>query len=130
MINIDLPRARELLLQAVDTQGRDFVYNPDGQGDCLYQPARLNKLAGITESSPQMKTGCLIGVALKIAGVEMGLVHNGSISTEVGLLRSSGAVNIDAAATRYFGYAQAQQDNGTTWGTAYDVAESSLIREE
>src|SRR5438034_7562621 len=72
---IDLAQARDLLARAVETQGRDFIYSTGG--GCFYVPLteeNINtmptpiaaRLAFYVES--KRKTGCLIGVALDLAG--------------------------------------------------------------
>lgn len=116
---IEIERARELLKQAMETQGRDFKYVPEPMG-CYYSPITLTK-EGITllEDDNRRKTGCLIGVALTLAGETRHLEFNegvGELATEYPDMMSEYTVY-------YFIIAQSKQDNGYTWGEAYDKAE-------
>jgi hypothetical protein len=119
---IDLPRARELLKQAMDTQGRNFVYNDtprENMSQCFYLPQNDDHWG-----ASKMRTGCLIGTALKLAGVpETELNFMGGISGWA--CRFPNYVTEEA--TWYFADAQTTQDKrGATWGQAYDYAESRI----
>lgn len=112
---IDLAKARELLAAAVETQGRDFVYKPAGYaGVCDYFP---HKHASPTDD-PRAKTGCLIGVALKLHGIDVTRL-GGSVS----LLYAEHQDMMTEEAAQYFTPAQEHQDAGGTWGEAFDYAE-------
>ena len=117
-IEIDIERAAELLGQAVRTQGPDFVYAPNGE-ECHYVPVLRDRT-----DDPRSKTGCLIGVALKIAGVDTeGMKAAGSISSLEGQQERYGfRLTIEAA--RYFAIAQYTQDRGGSWGLAKVAAEA------
>lgn len=117
-IEIDINKAAELLGEAVQTQGPDFVYAPNGQS-CHYLP-----YAGIDSDDPRSKTGCLIGVALKIAGVDPETLRGaGSVPSFAGTHERLGfRLTVDAA--RYFYIAQAVQDRGGSWGMARIAAET------
>ena len=126
---IDLTKARELLKAAMETQGRDFVYSPAGQG-CFYQPItelpsdypRDNGSRNITEDDPRRKTGCLIGVALDLHGETRHHGFNGRVRD---LFNRYPDMMTDEACW-YFSRAQEHQDSGWTWGSAYDKAEGSI----
>lgn len=109
---ITLDRARQLLLQAVETQGHDFVYCEAGQ-NCYYEamPGNYSDNRGVT--------GCLIGVALGLAGETRHRSYNGNVMS----LHTSFPDMMNLQAARYFLAAQVAQDNGTSWGRAYEVAE-------
>src|SRR5438034_10502557 len=113
---IELQQARELLKHAVETQGRDFVYNPGGIGRCYYSPKQINLYETIDKESPKWKTGCLIGVALSLAGIAIRLDERGSINSIY--YRNRAMMTIQAM--QYFNVAQVAQDNGSSWGKAYD----------
>jgi hypothetical protein len=115
MIRIRLERARKLLKQAVDTQGPDFVYNSGGNGACDYLPTRRNR-----------STGCLIGVALGLAGVDVNRLGAGAVCALAPIWRAKDIVQLDHKTTKYFTVAQAVQDTGGTWGEALEAAEDSL----
>lgn len=118
MINISLEMAQSLLLRAVQTQGYDFVYAPNREM-CYYLP---RSEANAPES--QRKTGCLIGTALKLAGVDtLKLATAGVVFTMKGRHGELG-FRLTEEAAAYFAIAQAAQDHGSTWGQAYYAAEA------
>lgn len=118
---IDINRASELLKQAVETQGEDFRYAKPGM-TCYYEK--------VTEGHPdfgkmepddnRLKTGCIVGVALDLAGETF---HHGKES-DISYLAMHNLDKITIEAGDYLSYAQAVQDNGATWGDAYKVAEA------
>jgi hypothetical protein len=119
---IDLARARELLKQAMETQGRDFVYSPTNHlfsTQCFYRPKPANEVERWGRS--KTITGCLIGTALTIAGGEYFeyLVEDESI---MGISQANPGLMTYQAAD-YFRRAQRWQDLGQSWGEAYDRAE-------
>lgn len=116
---IDLEQARDLLRRAVETQGRDFIYNhPDANERCHYVP-------NPELPEPKNLTGCLIGVALDLAGETR---HH--ISFDLDWTVFDLGVNFPGMMTQeardYFSAAQREQDQGSTWGEAYDFAESTI----
>lgn len=119
---INLTKARELLAAAVETQGRDFIYQDWGvRGSHCYNLPAGELTRGqdhqIKDNSPKRLTGCLVGTAMKLAGVcDMSLHQAGSVWTFDGYLETD--------AREYFQIAQAAQDTGATWGQAFDFAES------
>src|SRR5438552_9611759 len=128
---IDLGQARELLKRAVETQGRDFVYNVKvgGVTGCFYVPLTEDNIEryelpvrNVSIESVKKTTGCLIGVALDLAGLTF---HHGSTAKLYGLTRVDAYLTIEAR--QYLQVAQDVQDSGGSWGAAYDGAESSLI---
>jgi hypothetical protein len=118
---INLEQARNLLSRAVATQGLDFVYNPGGGLGCYYETRETDgRGSSFPSGAPQRITPCLIGVALDLAGETR---HHGSDITVYGLhSRYPDMMTLGAAA--YLGRAQASQDQGSTWGKAYDAAEA------
>lgn len=120
---ITLNEARPALKAAVETQGRDFVYNPDN-GVCFYVPR-----PAVQPDDPKGVTGCIIGVALTILGetrhtvayphTDLSVGFEGSVSTLAGHFKG---MMTDEART-YFELAQRAQDSGCPWGEAYDLAE-------
>jgi hypothetical protein len=114
---IEIDQARGLLARAVLTQGPDFIYNPDGLYACAYAPQ-----PDVDEGNPRRITGCLVGVALDLAGETRHHRINGGIAA----VRDSlpGLLSEDAEA--YFRVAQVEQDRGASWGRAYAEAEATL----
>lgn len=113
---IDIDQARDLLARAVATQGRDFVYNPDNiVGVCRYEPD-----TDLPPDNPRAVTGCLIGVALDLAGETR---HYGATLAVSSLTYKFPGMMTDRVA-EYFQVAQTAQDHGDSWGTAYDLAEA------
>lgn len=125
---IDINQARELLAQAVETQGRDFVYKARGiSGPCSYVPMRPlagGRAYGPVAADNRTKTGCLIGVALDIAGETRHHVPDVS-SLSINALWIKFPDMLTREAAEYFTEAQDAQDTGRTWGEAYDRAERS-----
>lgn len=112
---ITLEQARDLLKRAVETQGPKFIYNPDGMYECRYEPVP-------DCSGPPGQTGCLVGVALELAGETR---QRGYKDNVLGLTHKFPDMMTEQAAV-YFLEAQSAQDGGTTWGEAYARAEESL----
>lgn len=114
---IDLERARELLAQAVETKGRDFVYKERGASwGCDYYP-----VTSVPEGDPRRETGCLVGVALNLHGIDVS-----QLAGSVDSLHTQEEVAMSEDAAAYFLAAQGPQDSGSTWGEAYDQAEERL----
>lgn len=121
---IELEEARGLLARAVLTQGPDFRYNnTTGGRECWYLPLTPND--EIFASDPRCCTGCLIGTALKLSGVEVA-EWPGSIEYVYDLDKDGMQSKISQEVARYFQRAQTAQDDGRTWGEAYAAAERSL----
>jgi hypothetical protein len=119
----NIEQARDLLRRAMETQGPDFVYNDD-HGACDYVPSTEY----YPEDSPKAKTGCLIGVALKLAGVPDDTLYKivGTIDENYEDWQDKGLVDISEPVMKYFNAAQFSQDSGSTWGHALADAEASL----
>lgn len=113
---IEIEQARALLLQAMETQGRDFVYNDDLASPCFYVPNSCY-------TGPKSETGCLVGTALTLAGETRHLDYHGSVK---GLHREYPNM-MSVTVVEYFSTAQEKQDFCYTWGEAYDLAEESII---
>lgn len=122
--------ARNLLRRAVETQGPDFIYRPRGfSGKCTYTVADFVKQYQLDQSllkchvdadDPRLKTGCLIGVALDLAGFT---AHHRSSAGIRSLAILEEFARMDPWIFDYFGVAQDAQDNGRTWGQVYQEAE-------
>lgn len=123
MKRIYLPQARRLLAEAVETQGRDFVYNNSGKNAaaCMYFP-------NDAFDDNRSQTGCLIGTALKKADVPVNILHtmSGYITSEFSVLTETLGMKISKDALDYLQVAQAVQDRGASWGEAFDLAERSI----
>lgn len=113
---LQLEEARTLLARAVETQGRDFVYNPGGAGLCYYQPVVDSEEAA---DSPRKKTGCVVGVALDLYGTQSHHHEQGSVED---IARADSKLMSDDT-LNYLLVAQILQDKGASWGTALDIAE-------
>lgn len=118
---ISLEQARGLLKRAVETQGPDFIYAPGPNPQCKYE-ARPDLFG---DDDPRSRTGCLVGVALSLAGETR---HLGS---DEGILVLADSIDglLDDDAASYLRIAQDEQDAGKTWGEAYDNAEAFLTGE-
>ena len=111
-----LDEARGFLAAAVSTQGPEFIYNTgESESDiCSYIP-----LVGLSESDPRTKTGCLVGVALSLAGRSRENLEEFAGS----VLFAEEPFSLTSEAAGYFHRAQREQDIGTSWGYAFQVAE-------
>lgn len=117
-MTIEIEQARDLLLKAVATQGRGFVYNDMPGANCFYEPN-----AEFDEDSPKAKTGCVVGVALSLAGETRHLGPDSAGMSATGL-RAAFPDMMSREAAVYFNRAQGEQDTGATWGRAFDMAET------
>lgn len=117
---INLEEARGLLRRAVETQGRDFVYNPNSEGLCHYN--KLDTVPGVNADDPRVITGCLVGVALDLAGEVRHHGYDGAV-TEI---QEDFPDMMTEDAAKYLVEAQNTQDVGGSWGQAHDFAEEKL----
>lgn len=128
---------------AVATQPDGFCYTSDG-GGCYYGPLPADehgrRVFGVTDDDPRTKTGCLIGVALGILGVEFN-THFASGFRSLAHQLATGTHVLDLDGERHmapyvlftdkvytmYGIAQEWQDQGKTWGesAAYAIARST-----
>lgn len=118
MEKLDLAKARELLKAAMETQGRDFVYQDSPGLGCYNIP--VDSWLGetqILQGSPKRITGCLVGTAMSLSGVIPDMSKH-SIGTA-----ETFAEYLTHDAVSYFNAAQLRQDNAGTWGSAFDEAE-------
>lgn len=117
---INLERARELLKQAVETQGEDFVYQVISGDMCYYRP--MTEEEEPDANDPKRVTGCLVGTALTLAGETRHLDVIGSVGT----LFNTFPDMMTTGACDYFQAAQNLQDQAYTWGDSYDAAEDGV----
>lgn len=101
------------LQQAVETQGRDFVYCRDGSA-CFYLPQPEGVFAN--EDDPRHRTGCLIGVAMQLAGRTITASNEGRDPH----FQPDWNLSYEAASVLF--RAQSAQDAGKSWGHALDTA--------
>lgn len=126
LIEIDGPKALELLQGAVDEKGPEYVY-PQGDEGCSY----------VREGRPS----CMIGVALSRAGVSVDVLRvmdrgdwadpSGEPGDSAILIACEVSAELfgfstDDAAEVAFDQAQRMQDNGGTWGRALEVAREAV----
>lgn len=116
---IEIVQARQLLLQAMQTQGPDFVYAETGFETCYY--TLVPSVAG-----SRAITGCLIGVALDLAGETRHKDFYGNVV----VLAQEFPDMMSQATVLYFSVAQQAQDKGAAWGEAYRLAEEEEKAQE
>lgn len=121
MAKLDLAKARELLKAAMETQGRDFVYQIKPGSGCYNAPVDDSWWPDCPwpADSPKRITGCLVGTAMKLAGVDVAMreaYRGGTVGVAFGHLLTEEAIC-------YLAVAQDKQDNGSPWGEAFDAAE-------
>ena len=120
---ITMDNVMDLLEQAVDTRGPDYVYpDSDTFKGCKYQQ----------DGAPS----CLVGVALSIAGASIDQLRAMDDSDEPGMTSGSLCddrdvplpVSASADALDVLGIAQLAQDTGHPWGQALSNARSEWKR--
>lgn len=112
MITIDLPAAQAALKRVIEIYGADWVdrshsYVPSGEG-----------------------TGCLVGEALRLLEVPESVLRAWSSITLYALARKLEILNVatmTTSALEYLTMAQDVQDDGKTWGEAYEAAEELVV---
>ena len=119
---IEIQQARELLKAAMETQGKDFSYS-DGGKNCLYRPMTEYDFhdggGEFDADDPRTKTGCLIGVALSLAGETRHL----NLKLCITLVWQKYPDMMSEHTRIYFSKAQFNQDFGGSWGESYQEAE-------
>lgn len=115
-MKIEMKHARGLLFAAMMTQGRDFTYCNGGLA-CKYTP--IDSFEAHGDDDNRTKTGCLIGVALDLAG----FTFHHSEKARIIILWENHQEKLSREVANYFQLAQDLQDKGKTWGEAFDVAE-------
>ncbi len=126
---INAPAALGLLARAVLTQGPDFVYSPMRGTPCYNLPigeiAPFEQPVSISDPSPKRITGCLVGTALMLA--------DHPVAASVPDFAASGVTAFAEALTglalALLSQAQQEQDNGATWGQAYQAAVQTVRKE-
>lgn len=113
----------ERLAAAVAVNGRDFRYTtltPEGGAGALGWPGCYYHEKTIRKD---VTTRCLIGEVLHQAGVsDDELIHLSDVFTVAHIKLNERNVGIDALSVIVLSAAQVQQDQGATWGEAYDTA--------
>lgn len=132
-MQVGLSEARAALAAAVETQGRDFVYD-NFDGACYYYPLEnvyeefefeefkdQFEQWGL-ENHSSLRTGCLVGVALDILGM-LDCPKNYMLSINTSFEDNWFGTKLTQEAIEYLGIAQRLQDESNTWGQAFDKAE-------
>lgn len=124
---LTLEEARRILALAVEKQGRDFVYNPEG-GLCCYVPQK-----SLPEDDPRSQTGCIVGTGFDLGNIKppRGFPDWEHAALELAVFSVSDlnrkfAFLTDDAET-YLQIAQMVQDGGGSWGVAFDAAERAFL---
>jgi len=128
MIEIDLPRAVELVLGEIAKEAPGFKYldTPVFCGK-YYECVNVDKFDGTWVPL------CLIGRALVSAGVDVEDFRGGAIAmaawnTTSRVLQDCGVINVTSSASEYFREAQCQQDDGKSWSAAHSAALQRVLR--
>jgi hypothetical protein len=133
---VNRARALEVLGEAMQTQGPDFVYSPDGRLDCYYHKldgTEIESLEGTEIESlpdyvdPRTITGCLAGVAFGILGIDVPSGSGPSARDVIETAIQRAKWFFTPAAISAFQTAQTDQDAGSTWGAAVDHAEKTTV---
>lgn len=137
---IELAEARDLLKRAMETQGRDFVYAISDSDSNFYGcfnvpvheiPTDVSEaiprkyfLEDLSQDHPKRRTGCIIGTALTLAGHQDICIREPRSSIHE--INDSYHLLVREA-EYYWSVAQGAQDQGQSWGEAYDAAEQWLV---
>jgi|SRR5690242_2954032 len=125
---IDLEQALELLRDARDERGFEYVDPGSGEGMGCYNVTKEYKDdEGNELPEPVLCPSCIAGTVFSYAGVPLEFLykHNGTVNSTVvaiqGELEEEFEVTPEAAAV--LRVAQREQDSGKSWGVAVDAAQ-------
>lgn len=136
-IHIDMEKANALLTECVAERGESYVYEKPLSyhgyaDDCAYvhdyEVTYYDEDGRHREATPElMKPGCLIGLALNKAGVELGAfldlqVNNEDSHAALDALQEASVLTYDKDAAELLNRAQMHQDKGVPWGEAVELA--------
>lgn len=117
MLHIDYAKAKELLEQAVQERGEDYVYEPQTYMVCLYVH---------TEEDDSLTPGCGVGVALVNAGIPIQVVKNmnevGSAGFAIRRLKEMGYLTFTDKGLELLKEFQYRQDRENPWGSSLEYA--------
>lgn len=137
MIRLDLAEAKRLVREAVAERGEDYVYvkpplKPCGAenfGSCYYVHATDMWPEGDDERPVEATPGCLVGVVLHRAGVQLSTLQDhdddGFGATDAqGLVNGLAGTVLDTTpqVANYLREVQICQDRGQPWGVAMRTA--------
>jgi hypothetical protein len=117
-ITLEFDKAKLLLQDVVDEFGRDYKYD--------FGATEETKLYGCLYFMDDTTPGCIVGQVLARLGVTRSSIGSMNVSTNVENLRQRGFLNADDKTVDLLARAQAQQDDGKTWGAALDFALSTV----
>ena len=131
-------QALDALRAAVEEKGADFVYhNPDGQkaGTLVPNPNFDNEMTNAEcKYVHGSETGCIAGNAMVRLGIpRKKLANHENISASTVIRKIFADVDFNSRSNlcsvgRILSYAQAEQDDGKTWGEALAAAEKLVLQ--
>ena len=142
-IKIDFARAQELVNLAIAQRGEDYLYN-NPHRDSYYSdeynpreyadPATPENFSGgpaclyvHKKRTGELEAGCLVGLALNIAGVPLEEFdqHNHDGASE--WIYQSKTVEATEKAQSFLLEVQQRQDQGLSWGAARDASDRTYM---
>lgn len=123
MIDINYARAMELVDQAIEQRGADYVYTNE-DGDKAVPHGFVNCYNWHEDEDGSVIPGCIVGTVLHMAGVpldEMGK-EDGWEDVENNLSHTE-TLRATRKASKLLEYIQYEQDKGNTWGVSKANAE-------
>lgn len=109
--------------RVLDRFGREYIYNPKGEGSCAYVPTTDSRYPTLYRAWEEIdpvgptsadKSGCFVGEILSDLGLMTDEIA-GSTKSVSDILPVGAAYNV----MRYLATAQSAQDCGHAWGAAH-----------
>lgn len=117
MIKINYARALELVDQAIEEKGEDYVYTND-RGQTAHKDTII-KCSNWHEIDGKMVPGCIVGDALHRGGVKLTQMNKSMAAGDlVEALLSDEIAHVTDKVMMFLAYIQNAQDRGNTWGEA------------
>jgi hypothetical protein len=139
MLHLDLATAKRLVNEAVAEKGEDYVYPFNAcvyavEADTMYgyvdDDGSFQGDAVTTEACP----ACIVGVALHKGGVPLEWLlanaYNGAAPDILRYGNACGLLTFDKGVAEWLRIVQGEQDSGTTWGRAVEMADLTMKYED
>lgn len=129
MIEINLPRAVELIENAIKAKPKGYKYSDDPWLDEGYNPefTTCSNVLANPEDNDEVRGACIVGTILVDAGVDpkffkqYSCSHSGVFAVSDNLLDAN-ILHVTSAARHYLGGIQSRQDNDKTWISSHEEA--------
>lgn len=120
MIKLDLPEVKSLAVEAIKEKGVDYVYvNPNGEK--IADGTFVNCFNWHHTPDGGRVPGCIVGNILHRAGISLDdMPHDLNVQGSLEALKDLAMVSREGVIA--LKYMQWEQDNGATWGAAFEKA--------